>query len=111
MVVVSAAYPSGPRGRIANPLFVGSNPTAAFWLKDSALHSWDFRGRFFLIAVSKTTTNNHQVYRLSDLSPRVPLKKVSPSERLRVVRRILYRNIFRACKLRRLAYNDENMGE
>ncbi len=28
-----AAYPSGPRGRIANPLFVGSNPTAAFTLE------------------------------------------------------------------------------
>jgi integrase/recombinase XerD len=26
----TAAYPSGSRGRIANPLFVGSNPTAAF---------------------------------------------------------------------------------
>jgi DNA processing protein len=25
-----AEYPSGPRGRIANPLFVGSNPTSAF---------------------------------------------------------------------------------
>ncbi len=30
MPVLSAAYPSGPRGRIANPLSVGSNPTAAF---------------------------------------------------------------------------------
>lgn len=28
--VIAAAYPSGPRGRIANPLCVGSNPTAAF---------------------------------------------------------------------------------
>ena len=28
-----AAYPSGLRGRIANPLFVGSNPTAAFTLE------------------------------------------------------------------------------
>ena len=26
----AAEYPSGPRGRIANPLFVGSNPTSAF---------------------------------------------------------------------------------
>ena len=25
-----AEYPSGLRGRIANPLFVGSNPTSAF---------------------------------------------------------------------------------
>ena len=29
-----AAYPSGLRGRIANPLFVGSNPTAAFFTSD-----------------------------------------------------------------------------
>jgi hypothetical protein len=27
-----AEYPSGLRGRIANPLFVGSNPTSAFSL-------------------------------------------------------------------------------
>ena len=26
-----AEYPSGLRGRIANPLFVGSNPTSAFY--------------------------------------------------------------------------------
>src|SRR5271156_5650201 len=26
-----AEYPSGLRGRIASPLFVGSNPTSAFW--------------------------------------------------------------------------------
>ena len=30
-----AAYPSGLRGRIANPLFVGSNPTAAFTLSSA----------------------------------------------------------------------------
>lgn len=29
---LSAVCPSGLRGRIANPLFVGSNPTAAFSL-------------------------------------------------------------------------------
>ena len=29
----SAAYPSGLRGRFAKPLFVGSNPTAAFYLR------------------------------------------------------------------------------
>ena len=28
---VTAEYPSGLRGRIANPLFVGSNPTSAFF--------------------------------------------------------------------------------
>ena len=28
----TAEYPSGLRGRIANPLFVGSNPTSAFEL-------------------------------------------------------------------------------
>ena len=30
MTTNSAEYPSGLRGRIANPLFVGSNPTSVF---------------------------------------------------------------------------------
>jgi hypothetical protein len=30
-MAVLAAYPSGLRGRFAKPLFVGSNPTAAFF--------------------------------------------------------------------------------
>ena len=30
ILATPAEYPSGPRGRIANPLFVGSNPTSAF---------------------------------------------------------------------------------
>jgi hypothetical protein len=38
-----AVYPSGPRGRIANPLFVGSNPTAAFgkrWCHELTRHTF-----------------------------------------------------------------------
>ena len=31
--MILAAYPSGLRGRFAKPLFVGSNPTAAFYLR------------------------------------------------------------------------------
>jgi hypothetical protein len=30
---ITVGYPSGPRGRLTNPLFVGSNPTPTFALK------------------------------------------------------------------------------
>src|SRR4051812_12607136 len=61
----AAEYPSGLRGRIANPLFVGSNPTSACLIRLFIPHVHRHRRHFLFFAVIAVDERLHVGQRLA----------------------------------------------